>query len=106
MSWAHATRRPAAHFPTFVGHWLLKGGNAVSRQFRKAMCTPEFLWAIAAAGQKRGRSLSFLGEKERRRASRLAYYQVPEQMISSSGIPMKGEWCLEQETRYLALGIL
>lgn len=57
---------------------------------------------MPTADQKRGCPLSFLCKKERRRTSQLAYYQGPEQVISFAGIPMKEEWCLEQETRYLA----
>lgn len=94
--------RLTGHFPTLVGHWLSgKGGNAVFRLFRKT-CAAWSSWAMTTADQKRISPLSFLCKKERRRTSQLAYNEVPEQMISFAGIPMKEEWCLEQETRYLA----
>ena len=52
---------------------------------------------MPTADQKRGCPVSFLCKQERR-TSQLAYYQVPEQMISFAGIQMQEEWCLEPET--------
>lgn len=44
-----ATHRSAALFSNFVEYWPLKARNAISRQFRKAICSLKFLAALPAA---------------------------------------------------------
>lgn len=101
MSSVHATHRPTAHFSHLGWSLASEGQKCCFQAIQKDLCSLEFLWAMPTADQKRGCPLSFLCKKKRR-TSQLAYYQGPEQVISFAGIPMKEEWCLEQETRYLA----